>query len=116
MTEVIDASWLVDTVSIAKATGEVDDWQKPIYDEPIELTSVRVDLTKQYTGTGNNREIVANATVFLFARFTGNYFVPDDEWLKAKVAYNGRDYLVTDYVVNHEVETNKPYSVELKVI
>lgn len=115
MTEVIDASWLVDTVSIAKSDGE-DDWGKPNYAEPIELTNVRVDLTKQYTGTGNNREIVANATVFLFARFTGNYFVPDDDWLKSKVAYNGHEYLVTDYVINHEVETNKPYSVELKVI
>lgn len=114
MAELIDASWLVDSITIAKAIE--DDWQNTTYPDPITLDNVRVDLTKQYTGVGNNREIVANATVFLFARFTGNYFVPDDDWLKSKVVYNGREYLVTDYVINHEVETNKPYSIELKVI
>ncbi|MFL2063297.1 putative minor capsid protein [Latilactobacillus sakei] len=114
MTELIDASWLVDSITIAKAIE--DDWQNTTYPDPITLDNVRVDLTKQYTGTGNNREIVANATVFLFARFTGNYFVPDDDWLKSKVVYNGHEYLATDYVVNHGIETNKPYSVELKVI
>lgn len=115
MTELIDSSWLVDTVSIAKQVGE-DDWQNPIYDDPIKLDNVRVDFSKQYTGVGNNREIVANATVFLFAQFTGNYFVPDDDWLKANLVYNGHEYLVTDYAAYHEVESNKPYSVELKVI
>lgn len=110
----IDDSWLVDSVTIAKA--KVDDWQNTEYVNPIELNKVRVDLSKQYSGVGNNREIVANATVFLFAAFTENFFVPDDRWLNSKIVYEDQEFIVKDYVVSHEVSTNKPFSVELKVI
>lgn len=111
----IDKSWLVDKITISKVIGE-DDWQKPEYGEPIEFENCRVDLTKQYTGTGNNREIVANATVFFYAQFTTNIFTFDDTWLKAKVTYDGHEYLVTDYANYHSVNSKDLYSVELKVI
>lgn len=116
MAELVDETWLVDTVTITKTNAKADDWQKPIEDEAVVLSNVRVDMAKQYTGSGNNRSIVANATVFMFAAFTDNYFEPDDAWLNARLTYKGYDYLIKDFSIYHDIDSNDPYSVELRVI
>lgn len=110
----VDKSWLVDSVTLAKAT--LDDWQKVTYVDEVILDNVRVDLTKSYSGSGDSRSIVANATVFMYGAFTTNFFAPDDSWLNARLIYNGHEYLVKDISIYHGIKTKDVYSVELQVI
>ncbi|MFD1466476.1 putative minor capsid protein [Lapidilactobacillus mulanensis] len=116
MTLQIDPRWLVHSVEVAKKLDE-DNWNKPIYADPITYNRVRVDMTKEFTGTGNDRTITANATVFLFAKFTGNFPVDiDDTWLDAKLTFNGHDYLVKNWSPYSEPTSANLWSIELKVI
>lgn len=116
MTLQVNPAWLVDEVTVEKRIGE-GDYNKPEYAKPIKLEKVRVDLSKQYSGTGNDRTIAANATVFLYAKFTSNF--PDDiddSWLKTQVTYLGHQYQIVDWSFFHEPTSAKPFSIELKVI
>lgn len=116
MTLQVDPRWLIHSVDVAKKIGE-GDYNKVIYGEPVTLNHVRVDMTKEYTGTGNNRTITANATVFLYAKFTGNFPSDiDDAWLNARLTFNGHEYLIADYAIYYEPTRPKIWSIELKVI
>lgn len=111
-----DVTWLRDTVTIERRLSE-GDYNVDSYVEPVTLEHVRVDLTKDYTGTANNRMITANATVFLIAAYTGNY--PDDiddSWLQARLTYRGKPYKVVDWSSYQDPDTGTPFSIELKVI
>lgn len=111
-----DPSWLNDTVTMEKYLGE-GDYNKPSYDTPITLAPVRVDLTKDFSGVGANRTIVANATVFLFAIYTQGYpEAIDDSWLQGRLTFKGHPYKVVDWSEHEEPDTGKPFSIELKVI
>ncbi|MGR3742117.1 putative minor capsid protein [Companilactobacillus sp. DQM5] len=116
MTELIDSSWLIHNIKIFKVKG-TDEYNNPIYkDRPIELNHVRVNIENKYSGSQNNKEIVATATVFSFADFTENYFVADDSLLKAKVEYKGDDYKLVGYKNSLYVETDKPYQTKLSLL
>lgn len=116
MTLQVNPAWLVDTVTIEKFLGE-GDYNKPEYGPAIQLDKVRVDMSKQYTGTGNNRTIVANATVFLYAKFTSNFPSDiDNTWLKGRLTYRRHQYQITDWALFHEPTSARPFSIELKVI
>lgn len=111
-----DQSWLNDTVTVERFLGE-GDYNKPTYDKAITLAPVRVDLTKDFTGVGANRTIVANATVFLFAAYTAGYpGAIDDSWLQARLMFNGHPYKVVDWSSHEEPDSSAPFSIELKVI
>jgi hypothetical protein len=111
-----DKAWLHDTVTIELYTDE-GDYNKPNYAEAIELTNVRVDMTKEFSGTGSNRTLTANATVFLIAAYTTNYPVQiDDSWLQARLTYNGHEYKVVNWSAYQEPDSSAPYSIELQVI
>lgn len=113
----IDSSWLVNTVIINKKVGE-DDWNRTIY-EPKATTfeHVRVDMTKLYSGTGNDRTITANATVFLYADHTTNFPTEiDDSWLGGKLVFNGNEYVIKDWAAYSQVSSGELFSAELQVI
>lgn len=111
-----DVTWLRDTVTIERRLSE-GDYNVDSYSEPVTLDRVRVDLTKDYTGTGDNRTITANATVFLIAAFTGSY--PDDiddSWLQARLTYRGKPYKIVDWSSYQDPDNGAPFSIELKVV
>lgn len=112
----INPEWLVDTITIELYKGE-GDYNEAVYGELIACENCRVDLSKVYSGTGNDRTISANATAYLFAPFTSN-FPSDisDEYLKARVVYEGKTYQVSNWKKWHGITSNEPFSVELELI
>lgn len=111
----INPDWLVDTISIALKIGE-GDYNVAKYAEPITIGKVRVDLTKQYSGTGNDRTVSANATVFLYAEFSTNYPQIGKNYLQAKVIFDGHEYILDSFNKFHDIESDEPYSIELGLI
>ncbi|WP_125703702.1 putative minor capsid protein [Lacticaseibacillus daqingensis] len=110
-----DQTWLRDTVTVELYLDE-GDYNVPSYAKPVTLEKVRVDLTKDFVGTGSDRTITANATVFLIAKYTTNYPAIDDSWLQARLTYNGHEYKVVNWSAYQEPDTGTPFSIELKVI
>ncbi|WP_179394726.1 putative minor capsid protein [Lacticaseibacillus absianus] len=111
-----DQAWLRDTVTVEKYLDD-GDYNVGKYADPVTLDLVRVDLTKDYAGVGNDRTITANATVFLIARYTTNFPSDiDDSWLRARLTYKGHEYCVKDWSDYQDPDTGAPFSIELKVI
>lgn len=111
-----DKSWLCDTIKVELYQGE-GDYNIAQYSAPLFLTMVHVDMTKSFTGVGDDRTITANATIFLIAKYTTNYPTSiDDSWLQARLTVDGHEYKVVDWSRYDDPDTGKPFSVELKVI
>lgn len=111
-----DKTWLRDTITVELYQGD-GDYNIPKYAPAVTLELVRVDMTKSFTGTGDNRTITANATVFLIAKYTTNYPTSiDDSWLQARLKFNGHEYKVVDWSKYDDPDTGQPFSIELKVI
>lgn len=112
----VDPTWLNDEVTIERYLGE-GDFNVAKYADKITLTDCRVDMTKIFSGTGADRTVIANATVFLYAAYTDNYPVDiDDSWLQARLMYRGHEYKVVNWSAFNEPDSSKPFSVELEVI
>lgn len=112
----IDPNWLVHSIIVYPKIGE-DDYNAPIYGDPVTYDQVRMDLTKKYVWESGKKQLAANATVFLFAQYTNNFPVDiDDKWLHAKVTFNGHDYLVSNWSLLCQPESAAPFSIELELI
>lgn len=112
----IDPNWLVHSIIVYPKIDE-DDYNAPIYGDPVTYDQVRMDLTKKYVWESGKKQLAANATVFLFAQFTTNFPADiDDKWLRAKVTFNGHDYLVSNWSLLCQPESAAPFSIELELI
>lgn len=97
------------------ANGEEDDYgkQKTI-DMPV--NNVLVQPQTIYSGSNNSRTITANAIVFLFAQISDPLPQITPDWIGYHLAFEGRDYTITNIVDNREPYSNKVYSYELEVL
>ncbi|MDD9324493.1 capsid protein, partial [Pediococcus acidilactici] len=57
------------TVTLKVPTGDVDVWGKPEYEKVI-IQNCVVQPQTIYSGTNNDRQIVANAIVFFYSGIT----------------------------------------------
>lgn len=112
----IDPNWLVHSITVAKNPVK-HDYDEFTYDPPVTYDHVRMDLTKKYVWESGKKQLVANATAFLFAQFTTNFPADiDDKWLHAKVMFNGHDYQVANWSLLCQPESAAPFSIELELI
>jgi len=116
MTMAIDPSWLNDSVKIKRKTG-MDRYQKPTYEETT-FDKVRVHMETVYSGTANNRQIVANGKVFLYADYTTPYFRLDKTWLDSIVTINDdpTEYVLTRVSAGKDIDTGHVWSYTLEVL
>jgi hypothetical protein len=109
----IDPAWLVDTVSLSAKLG-FDDWQRPTYSDPVTV-KCRIDRGQIYQGTSNNREIIANAVIFLYPKLAPMP-VFNDSWLDGIAHFDGADYTITRVERNSEPASAEVFSYELEVL
>lgn len=109
----IDPAWLVDTVSLSFKQG-IDDWQRPTYSDPVTV-KCRIDRGQIYQGTNNNREIIANAVIFLYPKLVPMP-VLNDSWLDGIAHFDGDDYTIQRIERNTEPTSADTFSYELEVL
>ena len=104
-----------DSVTLFRVTGK-DDWQKPIYSEPVVIGHARIDRGTVYSGTNNDRQIVAKAVIYI--RCTGNSDMPllDDSWLQGQAEFDNRKYTITTVNVLKDTDTPEIWGYELEVL
>lgn len=91
--ELDDLVAYTDTVTLAQKVGK-DDWQKPLYGDPITVKA-RVDRGTIYSGTNNDRQIVANAVIYLRTKLNPNMPVLGPDWLQGSATFDGHSYAIT---------------------
>lgn len=98
-------------------SDETDDWGKPIKSEKTtQVNNVIVQEQTIYSGNSNSRVITANAVVFLFAGITDPMPKISRENVGNKIKYDGKEWTITNIVVNQDPFGKGVYSYELEVL
>ena len=81
-----------------------------------EIKNVRFSLRTVYSGTNNDRQVVANASIVLMSTYTTPFVDFDDSYQGSKIIFNGREYTIT--TINRDIEpfSRKVYQYKLGVI
>lgn len=104
-----------DAIVLTKVVGH-DDWQKPMYGPPVSLGHVRIDRGTVYSGTNNDRQIVANAVIYI--RTAANPGMPalDDTWLEGIAEFDNHKYTITTVNVLKDSDNPDIWGYELEAL
>lgn len=100
----------------------LDDNGESVYDDPIEIDNCVVHLRTVYSGSNNDRTIVANGTVMLYKDISEPFInfskgdVKTDESLGSQVVYEGKTYTITNVNEDIELYSNDLYGYKLSII
>ena len=87
-----------------------------IYGESTNFDEIKLDNCVVYEGSNNNRQIVANATIMLYAGITTPFIELTKNHLGSKIEYNGVEYTLTNVSESRDPFSNELYQYKLGVI
>ena len=105
------------SITLIKLIPKHDDPYDDDYEKiRTEINNVRFDLRTVYSGSNNDRQIVANATVIFMPPYTDPWIELDDSYIGSKISFNDKEYTIT--TVNRDMEpfSRKVYQYKLGVI
>lgn len=104
------------TVTLKVPTGEIDEWGHQEFEEVI-INNCVVQPQTIYSGTNNDRQIVANAIVFFYSGITTPLPVlKHDAVNNYKLIFEEVEYTITNIVDNRNPYSNDVYSYELEML
>ena len=96
-------SMFPNSITLAKRIPKHDDPYDDDYEEiRTEINNVRFDLRTVYSGSNNDRQIVANATVIFMPPYSTPWIELDDSYVGSKIKFNAKEYTIT--TVNRDME------------
>ena len=81
-----------------------------------EIKNVRFSLRTVYSGTNNDRQVVANATIVVMSTYSEPFYEFTEQNQGDKIVFNGHEYTIK--TINRDIEpfTNQVYQYRLWVI
>ena len=110
-------SMFPNSITLIKQIPKQDDPYNDDYEEiRTEINGVRFDLRTIYSGSNNDRQIVANATVIFMPPYSTPWIELNDSYVGSKISFNDKEYTIT--TVNRDMEpfSRKVYQYKLGVI
>ena len=110
-------SMFPNSITLIKQIPKQDDPYNDDYEEiRTEINGVRFDLRTIYSGSNNDRQIVANATVIFMPPYSTPWIELNDSYVGSKIIFNDKEYTIT--TVNRDMEpfSRKVYQYKLGVI
>lgn len=102
-------SMFPNSITLIKQIPKQDDPYNDDYEEVrTEINGVRFDLRTIYSGSNNDRQIVANATVIFMSPYSTPWIELNDSYVGSKIIFNAKEYTIT--TVNRDME---PFSGEI---
>lgn len=105
------------SITLIKLIPKQDDPYNDDYEEiRTVINNVRFDLRTIYSGSNNDRQIVANATIVVMSTYSKPFYEFTEANVGDKVSFNGHDYTIT--TINRDIEpfSNEVYQYRLWVI
>lgn len=104
--------WLIHSISYEELI-DTDDYDNPIYADPIEIKHVRFDDSTVFSRDSTQKKVVADAVVFVDATHSTPLpkFVED-----SKITFNSRTYTLKKIVDCYQPHKNEIRHYELEVI
>lgn len=90
-----------------------DDYQKPIYAKPVEVSLCRIDNNVVYSRDKTQAQIVADAVIFCYADSTVNFRAFKEQ---SKVTFGGSNKIIKKVVEISDVATSRVWAYELEVL
>ena len=91
------------SITLIKQIPKQDDPYNDDYEEiRTDINNVRFDLRTVYSGSNNDRQIVANATVIFMSPYSTPWTKLDDSYIGSKIIFNDKEYTIT--TVNRDME------------
>ena len=91
------------SITLIKLIPKRDDPYDEDYEEiRTEINNVRFDLRTVYSGSNNDRQIVANATVIFMPPYSTPWIELNDSYVGSKIMFNDKKYTIT--TVNRDME------------
>lgn len=91
------------SITLIKLIPKQDDPYNDDYEEiRTNINNVRFDLRTVYSGSNNDRQIVANATVIFMSPYSTPWIELDDSYVGSKISFNDKKYTIT--TVNRDME------------
>ena len=107
----VNSNWLVDSFEYHEFT-KVDEWQKAVFEEPVEVSKVRIEFGTRYSRDKKEAKVISNAIIYCFASDT----VPLLDFKeRAKVVIEGKEYLIQKVIPNRAPDGSM-WSYELEVL
>lgn len=112
--------WLANQQVIFKLVNQKDVDPRhgtPIQHDPVTINHCVMQLGTVYSGTNNNRQIVANGLLIFYAGITDP--MPDIDVknsLQSKVTYEGTEYTVTNITELKQPNLDQLWGYELEVL
>lgn len=103
-------------ITLKKKKKETDQWNQPTYEDAVEVDGVIFQPQTIYSGTNNNRQIIANAVVYFFAGISIPLCSFDKEDVGSIIIFEKKEYLVKSIIDNRDPLSNELYSYELEVL
>ncbi|EYR70628.1 capsid protein [Lactiplantibacillus plantarum WHE 92] len=95
---------------------KTDEWGQPLAGKPVTIEHCVVQPQTIYSGSNNDRTIVANAVVFLYAGISSPIPTIAKHNIGSKLVFEGEEYTVQKIIDNREPFSNDRYSYELEVL
>lgn len=96
-------SMFPNSITLIKLIPKQDDPYNDDYEKiSTDINNVRFDLRTVYSGSNNDRQIVANATVIFMSPYSTPWIELDDSYVGSKIRFNAKEYTIT--TVNRDME------------
>lgn len=115
MTPLMPKQYCNQSITLRLLEGK-DKWQKPIFSEPIIIKHMIFQSQTVYSGSNNNRQVVANAIAFLFGGVSDPMPVINKKHVGSEIDFEGETYTITTIIDNRNPYSNEVYSYELEVL
>ena len=95
---------------------ETDMWGNPKQDEPITISKCVFHLATKYTGANDNRQLIANGTVFFYADITSPMPEFNKDNLGSKIEFEGNTYTVQTITESKQPLSDDLFAYKLEVL
>lgn len=105
--------WLIHSIEYKEITDQLDDWDNPIYAEPITINNVRFDDSTVFSRDTTQTRVLANAVIYVDAKNSSP--VPDFKE-ESIVVFGDRELVIQKVVPCYQPKKNEIHHWELEVI
>ncbi|MFT8491564.1 putative minor capsid protein [Oenococcus sicerae] len=96
--------------------SETDMYGKPKQDTPITISKCVVHLATKYTGTNDNRQLIANGTVFFYVDITSPMLMLTKDNLGSKIEIEGNTYTIQTITESKQPLSDDLFAYKLEVL
>lgn len=96
--------------------SETDMYGQQKKEEPVTVTKCVVHLATRYTGSNDNRQLVANGTVFFYADITSPMPELNKDSLGSKIEFEGNTYTVQTITESKQPLSDDLFAYKLEVL